>query len=132
LAQNATKSKSIGFNLDCVSRGASAHEWGASMICPDCHGLKKLFALVDGPEYCGPADIPCVRCKGTGQVDPDSERWQLIGGAHRTWRVAQWESLGECAKRIGMTAAELSGMEHGRADPTRLIADIPIELQPHL
>lgn len=102
------------------------------MICPDCHGSKKIFALVDGPEYSGPADIPCIRCKSSGQVDPDSERWRTIGGTHRTWRVAQHESLGECAARLKMGPADLSGMEHGRTDPTRLLADIPIELQPHL
>lgn len=102
------------------------------MICPDCKGRKVVLALVDGPEYSGPAELACMRCKGTGEVDPDTERWMKIGGTHRTWRVAQHESLAECAKRLGMGSAELSGMENGRTDPTRLIADIPAELQPRL
>jgi hypothetical protein len=102
------------------------------MKCPDCRSTGKIFALVDGPAYSGPMDIPCIRCRGTGEADEHMEAWMKIGGTHRTWRVAQWESLGECAKRLGMTASELSGMEHGRTDPTRLIADIPLELQPRL
>lgn len=102
------------------------------MICPDCKGSKKLTAFVDGPDFNGLAQIDCLRCKGAGEVNPDTERWMKIGGTHRTWRVAQHESLMECATRLGIGPAELSGMENGRADPTRLIADIPIELQPRL
>lgn len=102
------------------------------MKCPDCKSKGKIFALVDGPEYSGPADFQCTRCKGTGEVNEDTERWMKIGGTHRTWRVAQWESIGDCAKRLGIGPAELSGMEHGRTDPTRLLADIPPELQPKL
>lgn len=96
------------------------------MKCPDCK-TGKIFALVDGPEYSGPAELSCPRCRGTCEVDEKTERWMKIGGTHRTWRVAQWESLSECAKRLGMTAAELSEMEHGRKDSTLLIADIPLE-----
>ena len=102
------------------------------MLCPDCKGKKTIFALVDGDDYSGPATLACYRCKGTGAVDPDMERWMKIGGTHRTWRVAQHESLAECARRLGLGSAELSGMEHGRNDPTRLLADIPLELQPRL
>lgn len=91
-----------------------------------------LTALVDGPKYSGPMQIPCSRCGGDGEVNQDMERWIVIGGTHRTWRVAQWESLRECAVRLGMSPAELSGMESGRKDPTWLIADIPLELQPAL
>lgn len=101
------------------------------MKCPDCRN-GKIFALVDGADYSGTAHIPCMRCQGTCEVDENTERWMKIGGVHRTWRVAQWESLGDCARRLGMNAADLSAMEHGRKDPTRLIADIPLELQPTL
>jgi hypothetical protein len=102
------------------------------VICPDCKGKKTIFALVDGPKYSGPATLACLRCKGTGEINEDIERWIKIGGAHRTWRVAQWESLMDCATRLGMTPAELSAMENGRADPTRLICDIPAKLQPRI
>jgi hypothetical protein len=102
------------------------------LTCPDCKGRKKLFALVDGPDYRGGAEIDCIRCKGSGEVDECMERWMKIGGTHRTWRVAQHVSLAECAAKLGLTPADLSGMENGRRDPTRLIAAIPIELQPRL
>lgn len=102
------------------------------IVCPDCKGRRVLLALVDGPTCRGPMEIACTRCTGTGEIDEDMERWIVIGGTHRTWRVAQHEALGECARRLGMSASELSGMEHGRTDPTRLIADIPEILQPVL
>lgn len=103
-----------------------------TIVCPDCKGKKRLFALVDGPRYRGPMDIPCTRCGESGEVDQTVERWMTIGGTHRTWRIAQWESLRECAVRLGISPSELSGMEAGRLDPTRLIADIPAELQPKI
>lgn len=102
------------------------------MICPDCKGTKKTLCLVDGQRYSGPAELACSRCRGTGEVDPDMERWMKIGGTHRTWRVAQWESMAACAKRLGVSAADLSAMEAGRKDPTWLIPHIPPELQPTL
>lgn len=101
-----------------------------AITCPDCKGTKVLFALVDGPDYSGPMNIGCPRCKGSGEVDENTERWMKIGGTHRTWRVAQHVSLSECATVLGVTPAELSGMENGRVDPTRLLPRIPIELQP--
>lgn len=104
----------------------------STITCPDCRGRKVLMALVDGPAYSGPAEIACLRCGGAGEVDEDMERWMMIGGTHRTWRVAQHEALGECARRLSMSASELSGMEHGRTDPTRLLADIPEILQPKI
>lgn len=97
-----------------------------SMItCPDCRGRKSLTALADGPNYRGPMLVHCHRCRGTGEVDPGTERWMRIGGTHRTWRVAQHESLRDCAGRLGVSAAKLSAMENGRADPARLLAHIP-------
>ncbi|WP_316176282.1 hypothetical protein [Bradyrhizobium sp. SZCCHNRI1073] len=102
------------------------------IVCPDCKGKKQMMAFVDGQDFNGVAEIACLRCRGSGEVCEDTERWMKIGGIHRTWRVAQWESLAECANRLGMGAAELSAMEQGRKDPTRLIADIPLELQPRI
>lgn len=102
------------------------------ITCPDCKGKKKIMAFVDGADFHGVEELDCLTCKGSGEIDPDMERWKKIGGVHRTWRVAQWESLADCAKRLGMGAADLSAMESGRKDPTLLIADIPTELQPRL
>jgi len=93
--------------------------------CPDCRGDGTFTALVRTTRGCQRELIRCGRCKGSGQIDSQQEEWIRIGGTHRTWRVAQHESIGECARRLGITGAELSDMEHGRADPTMLIADTP-------
>jgi hypothetical protein len=94
-------------------------------MCPDCRNNGYLVAFVDGPNHSGVSTITCSRCKGTGLIDPAAEKWVRIGSTHRTWRVAQHESLGECAVRLGITPRELTDMEHGRECPERLIADTP-------
>lgn len=97
-----------------------------AIVCPDCRGRGKLSAFVD-TDAGGWFDdsLPCSRCRGLGAVDRVQEAWLRIGGTHRTWRVAQFESIAECARRLGVSPAELSSMEHGRLDPTPLIADTP-------
>ena len=100
--------------------------------CPDCRGKGEIFALVDGPSYSGPQTIRCTRCHGSGKIDAAMERWMLIGGTHRTWRVAQGEGQRECSKRLGLSLTELSSMESGRADPSPLLDDIPAELRSSL
>jgi hypothetical protein len=94
--------------------------------CPDCKGRGKIAAFIDTADGGWFDDsLTCSRCKGLGAVSPEQETWTHIGGTHRTWRVAQFESYAECAKRLGVSPAELSNMEHGRADPTILIDDTP-------
>lgn len=100
------------------------------ITCPSCRGRKFTFALVDGSNYRGPAQLPCSTCRGAGEIDPQTEDWIEIGGMHRKWRVAQWESQRECARRLGITCSALSAMEAGRADPTMLIEHIPEEIRP--
>lgn len=105
-----------------------ADDW-ETIVCPDCKGKGKLFALVDGPSYSGAADVECSRCKGHGMVNKAMERWQRIGGTHRTWRVAQHESLRDCASRLGITVPHLCDMEQGRVDSSPLIGDTPEALR---
>lgn len=97
------------------------------MTCPDCEGSGKLMAFVDfaDRQKSGPMQIECRRCLGVGAVSRKQEEWIRVGGIHRTWRIAQDESQRECAKRLGISAAELSSMEAGRTDASRLVADIP-------
>lgn len=56
---------------------------------------------------------------GTGGV---MSSCKFCGGsdAHRKARIARDESLRECARRMGVTAAQLSAYEHGRAGRLRL------------
>ena len=95
--------------------------------CPDCRGTGSLMAMVDFVDRTksGPMRIQCSRCKGAGSVDRIMEEWMRVGGTHRTWRVAQHESLRECAARLGIPVPDLSAMESGRTDPARLVSDTP-------
>lgn len=97
------------------------------MQCPDCNGTGKLMALVDFADRAksGAYEIECRRCLGVGAVSRKQEEWSRIGGIHRTWRIAQDESQRECAKRLGVSASDLSAMEAGRSDPSALVADTP-------
>lgn len=62
----------------------------------------------------------CALCRGTGLVSEQTGEWLQIGTVHRLARVRREESIRECAQRLGLTASQLSGMEHGRADPSSL------------
>jgi hypothetical protein len=95
------------------------------MICPDCNGTALVDVPADGPHGGGSVRIRCGRCNGAGEVDPTRERWRAIGGMHRTRRVANRESIRDCALRLGIDVAALCDMENGRADPEVLAAATP-------
>jgi hypothetical protein len=97
----------------------------AKQICPDCSGNGFNSALVDGPNNRGLTHIKCSACDGSGEVEDLDPGWVLIGTTHRTWRVAQHEGLAACGERLGIDPRNLNDMEHGRADPSVLLADIP-------
>lgn len=92
--------------------------------CPRCHGKGTFAAFVDTATdgWYDPA-IKCDLCKGTGSIAAQIVEWLEIGRAHYERRIARDESIMECARRLGIRAAELSSMEHGRADPARLRDD---------
>jgi len=99
------------------------------MICPDCKGAKVLNAIVDGVHGGGVVQIKCSRCDATGETNPIREQWLRVGGTHRTWRIAQHESIRDCSARLNVSITELCDMENGRAEPGRLIPDTPKELR---
>jgi hypothetical protein len=63
---------------------------------------------------------PCSICAGATYVSIDVARWIPIGARHRKARVEDGISLHERATALGVTAARLSAMETGRADPAML------------
>ena len=89
--------------------------------CPSCDGARTFPGFVDGPSG-GRFDaaLPCGLCHGSGVVPLHVVHWLSVGRAHRERRVENDEGLRECARRIGISAVELSAMENGRADPARL------------
>lgn len=96
----------------------------ATVICPNCAGRGSNPAFVDTAKggWFDPA-LRCSLCGGTGQISHQTARWLAVGRQHYTRRMARDESVRECARRMGISASELSAMEHGRADPERIKDD---------
>ena len=88
------------------------------MICPDCHGEKRVFAHVNrGVAGSGFQWLDCLRCKGAGEVPDEQAEWIEAGRRMREDRMGRDMSLNEEAKRRGMRAVELSQMERGVRAP---------------
>ena len=89
--------------------------------CPRCRGSGIVAAFVETAThgYFDPM-LQCSLCRGDGHISATTADWLARGEVHYKARVARGESASECARRLGISAAELSGMEHGRADPSRL------------
>jgi hypothetical protein len=92
--------------------------------CCACHGKGSMAAFVDGAEggHFDPA-IRCGLCLGEKRISATKADWVARGRTHYKARVARGEGVRDCARRLGLRAAELSGMEHGRTDPGRLEAE---------
>ncbi len=85
--------------------------------CPRCNGTGKGGSfLLRGALV----TAPCSLCSGATYVSIDVARWIPIGEKHRKARVEDGISLHERAAALGITAARLSAMETGRADPAML------------
>jgi hypothetical protein len=88
------------------------------VTCPVCHGAKRSLCFVNRGEDISTHTqemLDCLFCRGWGTVSkPELKRWQQ-GRTLRDARVARGESLMQCAKRFGMSSAELSAVENGRA-----------------
>ncbi len=98
-----------------------------AITCKRCDGAGQI-----GPIHVHKADgkhewresMPCPDCDGTGQWS--AERLELYerGQRHRDHRIMRGESLREAAKRLGISPAQLSAFEQGKAGP-----DIPAALR---
>lgn len=93
---------------------------GAPVQCPDCLGEKRVLALVDGRRqdgtpFGGLRSMNCFTCSGTGTVDAEFHARREIGKKIRAERLAKRQSLLEAARERGISPAELSAIEQGRA-----------------
>jgi hypothetical protein len=91
--------------------------------CPKCKGAGHTGGIVHVARSAGHewhAGLQCDICRGYGRISIDVARWVADGEKHRKERVAEGISLGERAAALGITAARLSAMENGRADPAML------------
>ena len=94
--------------------------------CPHCQGRGHVAAFVhDGEGSRFDPVLLCGTCHGEGRLSRTVIGWLTIGRAHYKERVARRESVRDCATRLGVSPAVLSGMEHGRIDPTPLEGDRP-------
>lgn len=85
------------------------------IVCPDCGGMGKVEGFVcGGPRSGWHDDLQCFTCKGVGRVDAEYPQRLEAGHAMRKERTARGESLYAAAQRLGMTSAQLSGLENGR------------------
>lgn len=62
-------------------------------------------------------DIPCDRCKGTGECLHIMREWESWGLAYRLDRQGADQTLRERAKQIGCSVVELSQAERGIINP---------------
>lgn len=83
--------------------------------CPTCHGRKVLVGI--GCPSFKPIEIPCLDCKGAGELDDVRMLWRKHGRMIRRFRIARERSLRDEAKWLGVKASELSDAENGRIDP---------------
>lgn len=93
--------------------------------CPQCDGTGTLAGFVDGfrqgrryGEF--RRDIICFTCNGVGKIPVHRLNWIEEGNAHRQERVDRRESLHQAAARLNLSAAEVSAMERGQLNPSRL------------
>lgn len=96
---------------DCRGKGCE------ELPCPRCTGAGGYYALVYRPTGCTNEQLICSTCQGAGYVSSEVQGWIDEGEAHRSARVGREESLRECARRLGVSAAIISAMETGRARP---------------
>lgn len=95
-----------------------------AIICPTCEGDGKIKCPIHvnrgGKPHQWLDEITCRQCGGEGLISPEMMAWILRGNEARRTRVEQGISIRERARAIGITAAEVSAMEHGRRDPAPL------------
>lgn len=84
------------------------------MKCPRCHGSPESVAFVKfASGGCRLVKVGCELCGSTGTVAPEVEARYREGRRRRDERMVRGVSLREEAKRLGITAAELSRLERG-------------------
>lgn len=87
------------------------------MICPECHGDRKVSGVMHVNSGAGRAEwlrfqgVQCVECDGSGEISEARAEEILAGQTRRLDRIERGLSLREEARRLGMTALELSDLE---------------------
>jgi hypothetical protein len=92
--------------------------------CPQCEGERKVpvFGIVYAPGHKGRPGrlIKCPFCEGAGEVSERRLKWLHRGQAYREKRIAEGVGLRQRAEQLGILPSRLSGIEHGRFDPSEI------------
>jgi hypothetical protein len=84
-------------------------------ICPFCNGAKVIAGIGCGKDGCRVMEVACFDCKGTGQMTEEQLERVAEGRRRQRDRMSRDMTLREEAKRLGISARELSDIEHGRS-----------------
>lgn len=87
------------------------------ITCPDCKGQRTMNALVQQAGGCRMMTLPCIRCKGSGEIPFAMLRWMVEGYSLRVDRLHRDLTQREEAARLGVSVVVLSQMENGIVDP---------------
>ncbi len=95
-----------------------------ALSCPSCDGSGEVFAFQNRGEDISAHSqgmVRCPTCSGTGLVDANYPHRVATGVAYRNLRLSRQETLHGCATRIGVSSAQLSSFECGRALPDNIM-----------
>lgn len=88
----------------------------STITCPHCDGKRQVYAFLNhGPDMHASGFINCQACNGTGEVTQEHAARIASGEKARRERIERGESLNDAARRLGITPAQLSARERGRA-----------------
>ena len=83
--------------------------------CYMCRGKKQVFCHVDYADRTSTTGWrDCFECGGSGEMSEERLADYAYGQEFREARLNRGETLRECAKRLGVSASDLSAMEQGR------------------
>lgn len=91
-----------------------------TVTCPNCAGEGGGQAFVNRGEDISKHSvewITCRTCNGDGKITDERAECIAAGKRMRDVRVAKQETLLVASRRMGISPAELSDVEHGRAPP---------------
>ena len=87
--------------------------------CPDCRGATETLAFVDFADGSGDLRaVRCTTCRGSGEVDPELERWHWWAEKVRHARQKRRLHLGHARDATDIDLARYSAIERGAAIPT--------------
>ena len=90
----------------------------STITCPHCDGKRQVYAFLNhGPDYRTHTSgyMNCQTCHATGEITQEHAARIASGEKARRERIERGESLNDAARRLGITPAQLSARERGRA-----------------